>query len=31
MTRDHIQNVLDTIFKKVFDQGQADLMLDFFF
>jgi predicted SnoaL-like aldol condensation-catalyzing enzyme len=26
MTRDHIQNVLDTIFKKVFDQGQADLM-----
>ena len=30
MTRDHIQNVLGTIFKKVFDQGQADLMLDFF-
>src|SRR5580692_6296696 len=26
MTRDHIQNVLVTIFKKVFDQGQADLM-----
>ena len=26
MTRDHIQHVLDTIFKKVFDQGQADRM-----
>jgi predicted SnoaL-like aldol condensation-catalyzing enzyme len=26
MTRDHIQQVLDTIFKRVFDQGQADLM-----
>ena len=31
MTRDHIRNVLDTIFKKVLDQGQADLMLEFFF
>jgi hypothetical protein len=31
MTSDHIRNVLDTIFKKVFDQGQADLMLEFFF
>jgi len=26
MTRDHIQNVLVTIFKKVFDQGRTDLM-----
>jgi predicted SnoaL-like aldol condensation-catalyzing enzyme len=26
MTRDHIQNVLVTSFKKVFDQGRADLM-----
>ena len=24
MTRDHIQSVLATIFKKVFDQGRAD-------